>query len=102
MSIKTHGWNLHETKPPSDPKMQQNGEGERERGLPYIVYKLEQEGLVTIDDVTIFMKDLDLPELGEEELGRKFRAVGAEDLVFYKLPHFFQFVMGELMHTFLY
>ena len=82
--------------------MQQNGEGERERGLPYIVYKLEQEGLVTIDDVTMFMKDLDLPELGEEELGRKFRAVGAEDLVFYKLPHFFQFVMGELMHTFLY
>ena len=74
--------------------------GDRERGLSYISDRLEKKGLVTSDDVIVFMSDLGLPPMGKEELVLKFAAVGASSEGFTKLPHFFHFVLSQLKtHT---
>ena len=53
------------------------GDPNRERGLTYIIDKLDQRGKVTEDDVNIFLSDLHLPYMSRKVLEKKIRAAGA-------------------------
>ena len=67
----------------------------KDGGLAFIVQKIEGGGLVTTDDVTKFMKDLNLPPMDKSEMAKKFRAAGADGFGISSLPHFFKFILNE-------
>ena len=49
----------------------------RDTGLNYVIGQLEQEGVITQEDINVFMGDLNLPKMRKAEMERKMKATGA-------------------------
>ena len=69
---------------------------ERKTGLSYIMERMEKDKLITNRDVLIFMNDLDLPTLEENEISILMIEAGATATGFVKANDFFVFVMNQL------
>ena len=77
-------------------RMDTNSINNRKKGLAYILDKMDKRGLVTTDDVIIFMEDLHLPPMTSKQMKQKFLIAGGSDDGITKLTIFFQFVLNQL------
>ena len=67
------------------------------RGLLYIVEKLERGGeIITVDDIDMFLRDLNLPHMSRTEIEVKLCAAGASKDGIVNMTQFFVFVKNEL------
>ena len=68
----------------------------RDHGLAYVLNTYEKHGKITEDDVKIFLNDLRLPHIPNDELKVMMKRAGATDKGFKKSNQFFAFVIENL------
>ena len=70
--------------------------GMKKSGLLLVVQKLEKNGIITVEDADIFLDDLDLPEITEEQIIKECLDAGGSQFGFVTLETFFIFVVRHL------
>ena len=68
----------------------------RFKGIEYLMYQLEINEIITQEDIKVFLNDLKLPEMDDDELYEKMKIAGATAAGFIRLNEFFNFIKNQI------